>query len=517
MILLTGVARVLIPVLALAASPQQSKYEEPRAGLIRAPFSTAHRDHTVATYSTERPWFPAYEMLDALGLRIPLSRNGVIFGNWVKRQDGSSVVRLTLTSKPRQELAGSSGIHLLAFELADSRVFAPTRFDLLYNTKGYLIGVFPVLPDSRQIATQLPHDWLEKAKPRYFDLTPFYFDIPRTGDPRAHAKWLSFIKEWERNRSLLDSFLAERYSYVLAHYEDFSHEGAQYNFLQIDRITGAWDSFYFSPKDFVRIRNREVLNHGVSWISFAQIWQRPAPNKYQVVIPRFPTVYQQVNHTADELAYLRGVLKEFNLSRKAKILVVGPGTGVDVWLASFRTELPIYTIGINPLEIANTRATARIAGFKVIAILGDNVTTADGLPRFQGEKFDAVFWNMPFYQKVPDFPQSLSGLAALWDGDLGGVVLKRFARALPRILKKDGIVLVWNYAEFVQGENVVEQILASAGSYDERKGDDPQVFKVRVQDFDIQYEDFMSAGVHRCDGHLYYVSSLETGEEKGSQ
>ncbi len=293
MFLFSVVARALIPILALAASPKQSTHEEPKAQQIHASFSTANRDHTIATYSIERPWFPAWEMLDALDLRILLPRSGVVFGNRVQQRDGSSVVRVTLTSKPKKELAGSSGIHLLAFELADNRVFSPTSFDLLYNAKGYLIGVFPILPDPGKIETQFPQGWLEKAKPRYFDLTPYYFDIPRTRDSRARAKWQSFIKEWERNRSLVDSFLVERYSYVLKHYADFSHEGAQFNFLQIDRNTGAWDSFYFSPKDLERIRNREVLRNGESWVSFARIWQRPAPNKYQIVIPRFPTVYQQ--------------------------------------------------------------------------------------------------------------------------------------------------------------------------------------------------------------------------------
>ena len=80
----------------------------------------------------------------------------------------------------------------------------------------------------------------------------------------------------------------------------------------------------------------------------------------------------------DELEYLRGVYKRFDLPADADILVVGPGTGVDAWIASLRTRRPIRAIGINPLEAANTRAAARIAGFQVRALVGDNAADAEG-------------------------------------------------------------------------------------------------------------------------------------------
>ena len=154
--------------------------------------------------------------------------------------------------------------------------------------------------------------------------------------------------------------------------------------------------------------------------------------------------------------------------------MVGPGTGVDAWIASLRTRRPIRAIGINPLEAANTRASARIAGFQVRTLVGDNAADAEGRPRFPGERFDAVFWNMPAVWESPPAGPHRSSFTDLWDGDSGGRALLRLTKALPVLLKPEGRSLLWNHAPLVEGRNIVAAALESAGT-------DGKVFNVRLE------------------------------------
>ena len=47
-----------------------------------------------------------------------------------------------------------------------------------------------------------------------------------------------------------------------------------------------------------------------------------------------------------------------------KTLVMGPGVGSDALVVSALTQNKVYAAGINPFEVANTRQTARLCGFR---------------------------------------------------------------------------------------------------------------------------------------------------------
>lgn len=120
---------------------------------------------------------------------------------------------------------------------------------------------------------------------------------------------------------------------------------------------------------------------------------------------------------------------------------VGPGTGVDTWIASFRTKRPIVVIGINPLEVANTKATARISGFEVRAIVGDNVADEKGNSRLSG------------------------------------------------LLKPGGKALLWNIASFVDGKDIIAEILETADTKRKVLDVEVELFAKRRQPKPVYYNE----------------------------
>lgn len=90
---------------------------------------------------------PAYELLGALDLLHVVPREGLAVGEKTARPDGSYAVRITLDSKPAPTPFSARGLSILQLELANTKVICLQSFDLLYNSGGRLIAVFPVFPD----------------------------------------------------------------------------------------------------------------------------------------------------------------------------------------------------------------------------------------------------------------------------------------------------------------------------------------------------------------------------------
>lgn len=412
---------------------------------------------------------PAGELLAALGLHPVAPRDEVTVGPELPRPDGSYAARLTLARPPGPAFS-ARGPAILQSELVDPRRFDLRSFELLYDARGRLVAVFPVLPDGASLSRER---WTQ-IRPRVLDLSPYYVEVPRPGEPGALDRWRAFAAAYARDQALLAAFAAERYGALLAAYPEFLGQELPYRLHELDPRTGAWEAFGFSPGVFA-----PAPEGFVSELEPAELLARFAagrPGIRRAVIPKFPSVYVLATFTPDEVGYMRGVLKRFALSADARILVVGPGTGIDCWVASLRTTAPVSAVGINPLEVANTKAAARSAGFEVRAIVGDNIVDEAGSPRFPGERFDAVFWSMPSYRPAP-LPEARPGLAEAWDGDVGGAALKRLARGLPSVLSVKGVALLWNYAALgPDGGDEVAEILRYAQT-------DAPVFSVFVESF----------------------------------
>lgn len=412
---------------------------------------------------------PAFELLETLGLLRVAPREGLRMGAKSARPDGSWSIRITLDAKAPSAPFSARGLGILQVELANVKFVDLRSFDLLYNAGGRIIGVFPVLPGD------VGEKW-EVVQPKYFDISPYYMDVPRSGDPSELERWAEFSRGFERDQASIDAFLEERYKALLSAYPNFKAIRLPYRLHEVDSLSGRWESHEFSPSVFGHVPATGSIVSDMEPAEFLRLFLETPPGRRRTVIPTFPTVYTLSNMTPAELEYLRLVSKKFELSADADILVVGPGTGVDAWIASLRTRRPVVVIGINPLEVANTRATAKIAGFRVRAIVGDNVADEDGAPRLPGERFDAVFWNMPAVWPEGYPEKHAPSMSQFWDGDVGAVVLKRFARALPALLAPEGRALLWNHASFVDGRDIVAGILESADT-------GGKVFNVEVELF----------------------------------
>ncbi|PIR19177.1 MAG: hypothetical protein COV48_03430 [Elusimicrobia bacterium CG11_big_fil_rev_8_21_14_0_20_64_6] len=450
--------RVLAPIAIVAAS------------LLHSSCTVAARRSSV---DAELPKTAAYELLEALDLIHVVPREGLSVGPKLTRHDGSSVARITLEAKAPAEPFSARGLSILQVEMANIKIISLQSFDLLYNARGRIIAVFPVFPDG--IAGKDPKKWAE-IQPKFFDLSPYYVEVLKSGEPAELDRWTAFAPGFKKDQETIQAFAEERYKALIAAYPNFLANRPPYRLHEIDSATGNWTSHDFSPMVF---SPAPVIGPSIGDLEpadFLRLFKASQPNMRRTVIPTYPTVYALYNFTPAELEYLRLVSKKFELAPDAKILVVGPGTGVDAWIASLRTNQPVVAIGINPLEVANTKAAARIAGFKVRAIVGDNVADEKGHSRIPGERFDAVLWSMPAVWPEGFPANHAPSLSDFWDGDVGAIILKRFARALPVLLKPDGHALLWNIPSIIDGRDIVADILETADT-------GKKLFDVEVQRF----------------------------------
>lgn len=454
--------KTMFRALAAIAILATSLHNPPGAGAAQAPSADPGSTKTAA-----------YELLDALDLLRVAPREGLSVGPKSARPDGSSVTRITLEAKAPEAPFSARGLGILQVEMASIKVLSLQSFDLLYNASGRVIAVFPVFPED--IAGQDPKKWAD-IQPKFFDLSPYYIDVPRSGDPAELERWTAFAPAFIKDQAAIQSFAEERHKALIAAYPNFMVNRPPFRLHEVDGETGKWVSHDFSPVVF---SSSPAIGPGIGDMEpadFLRFFKESKPGRRRTVIPTYPTVYALYNFTPAELEYLRLVSKKFDLPSDAKILVVGPGTGVDTWIASLRTDQPVTAIGINPLEAANTKAAARIAGFKVRALVGDNVADEKGVSRLPGERFDAVLWSMPAVWPE-GFPEKHApSLSDFWDGDVGAFVLKRFARALPGLLKPNGHALLWNIPSFIDGRDIVAEILETADT-------GKKVFDVEIQRF----------------------------------
>ena len=140
--------------------------------------------------------------------------------------------------------------------------------------------------------------------------------------------------------------------------------------------------------------------------------------------------------------------------------------------------------GINPLEIANLRASAQAANFDCRSAVGSNVVDANGNPHLSGRHpYGAVVWNIPFVSLPGDrtktgleFP--ITSLGRFWDGDENGLEIYKLARNLDRFIAPNGVAILWNH-KGLDGQPSVKEILELGGCL----GSAPRIFDVREEAF----------------------------------
>ena len=158
----------------------------------------------------------------------------------------------------------------------------------------------------------------------------------------------------------------------------------------------------------------------------------------EIVIPIFPTVYEP--RMGDKIYY--DAILESKIRPGDKVLVIGPGSGADAWVAWLKSKAPVYVVEVNPMAVANSRATARLGNFQIKPLVGDITKVA--LPD-DFKEFDFVLWNMPFIwkkERLEHFKGKIEN-NSFYDGD-DGAILKNFLAMLPSLLKKGGTAILLN-------------------------------------------------------------------------
>ncbi|MBN1595209.1 glucosamine-6-phosphate deaminase, partial [candidate division FCPU426 bacterium] len=376
------------------------------------------------------PALPAGHLLTALGLDDPTRLQGAEVLEEFPGPGGLTIRRIYLNdmheitrARPPQQL------DILRTELGNV-----AYFELLYNAEGRLIAVFP-LP----ILTS-------ETRFHYFDFSDFYFSVPAWGDGQARDKWRRFVEQRNSDKAAIEEYKNSGLNVIADMATAVNGERSPYFFARIDPETQAWTCTEFNP-DSGQLSELEQ-----------------APGRC-IILPVFPTVYSPANKTHDA-KYYQILARRLEVRPKQKVLVVGPGSGIDSWVAYLKGARKIQAVGINPLELANLRATAQIAGFEVEGVVHDNILTLDGQPVIANQGFDWIIWNMPWFfdAPVPSSQDGHPGFHAFWDGDLGASVLKRFASGLVKMLVPGGRSIIWNGQHDRQERgDLIQKILAKGG------------------------------------------------------
>lgn len=425
----------------------------------------------------------AAPLLEALELSDPDRIPGAeLLADWTLTDSGTDVRRIRLPAR-KDAAALPRGIGFLQHELSRAPDGETAVFDLLYR-EGRLLAVYPVLdkeirrfPAGLNGGKQVTADEQEHWKLRYLDLSPYYLRLPQPGEPDAAARLRAFARRQAQDEQAIQNYHSSRFAPEVARRvapleTDGHYPGAKYLLMQVDRRDGS------------------VAVDGISTHEIGDYIFPPAPGADRILVPLYPTVYAPNPPVDGE--YYQGITNRLGLKKNDRVLVMGPGTGIDVWLVARRTAGRIRTVGLNPLEIASVKATAAAAGFEVEAKVGDNLIAPDGTPCFD-EKFDKILWDTPaavFGLKTGS--GSKTRLQDLWDGDHEGDALKRFARGLPALLRPEGEGWIWLGEGF---QEPAKAILRSGG-----KTADPDAAATLPETLRVEQVSYYTCRITRAPG-----------------
>ena len=372
---------------------------------------------------------PAWRFLAILGLENAL-RLPSAASNKRPTPGGGTVVQVTIPEFDSFRNL-KSGFRLLPHELGPEF----RTFDLLYNRQGLLIAIFPANPS---IELQRSARSIGRAF-KYFNLAPYYMEVPRFGEAGAAERWDALERAVLEDAAEIDGYvLSSRLFYQAVNNIPYyiAEVNASRSHIAITAVSLGNGANPFRP----------------SRVSQTQVLQR-------VLVPLLPTVFKPAIST-DKSYYQRlAGTRFFNRSgiRSGDTAwVVGCGSGFDSWMVALTTKREVYASDFNPFAILNTQILAELAGFKVHAVVSDNIADVNGQTAFPNLRFDWVFWNMP---KLDDEPQpAVRPFAQSHDGDPDALIFQRFTWYLRDVLKPyEGRARIWN-----TGEDRARQILAIA-------------------------------------------------------
>lgn len=370
-------------------------------------------DFIAAALGLDRPW----EIAAVYPGALYLGRDNV---------DGFSLHRIRLPFNGRRQAPPDGACALLTEAgFTDDGTRDHADFGLLYGAAGALAGIFP-LPGT---------GWAAGSIFCYFDLTDFSPRLAELREPDVNEAQAPLMARWLDCRAAVTHFKAvwqaARPGLLLEKKcvrNALGSEAPAYAGVGFDS-DGRWQA--------------------ESWPSSAA---RQRALERRLLVPVFPTVFSP-GHAGNRLAdapYYEALYGRLPLEPGSKTLVLGTGSGVDAWVVSLRTGAEVCAAGINPFEVANTRAAAALGGFGARVCQSLAAAAPEGGRIFPGESFDAVVCNAPMVSAGA----APAGLADYHDRDPEGrLFLKPFARALPSLLKPGSgeRALIWCRAEGAAG------------------------------------------------------------------
>ncbi|MFC1754287.1 methyltransferase domain-containing protein, partial [Thermoproteota archaeon] len=311
-----------------------------------------------------------------------------------------SAINLTIhtirTPQRRNMMEPPVGIEVLHNELAPTR-----EFELLYNKDGYLIAIFPVVTRALKLTR------LTGKKHRYFDFTAYNFQIPAIGDPEARQKWQEFAL-----KSLQDLTAIKHYTYYfkISDVVEQVRGSEQKSYVYAEIVPKGYSGLSpFSMPYAIQFDPQDILldvDHSADRVQLERMFSGREDIPF-IVFPVFPTVYSPGarEHAAVDHNYMVNLYEQ---ARKAGLkdgdrsLINCAGSGYDTWLVWEATHQPVYAAEINPLGVANVRATAKQGGFEVEVKQHDNIASKDGKFAFGDTEFQFIATNAPFSENGDD-------------------------------------------------------------------------------------------------------------------
>ncbi|MBU1923300.1 MAG: hypothetical protein KJ710_03415 [Candidatus Omnitrophica bacterium] len=340
-----------------------------------------------------------YELLKILNLHEAKLLNQVFV-----EESGLQIHRIR-TPRRKHRRKVPQGSEILQNELG------PTRdFELLYNKRGHLIAIFPVVTGSMLYTAQIDPLY-------YFDLTAYNFEIPALEDPQAESIWKIFAGNRMVDQVIIQHYIQRKglgnlvRDFSTQHQELPKHKAYSYAEL-VELIPGIVRPclIQFNPEDLLQHSQmrggamlQRMLQPSLEDVAFSKkgSYAQDGSSRLEprllnrIVFPNYLTVYPPAtdDHIANDFDYLGAIYhhsRKMQQNADMRMVVIGPGTGIDHWLTKAR-----YSLGINPFEMANTRALGRLASLEIETVVCD-ITREKRFP-FEGP-FNRVFSNAPYYK-----------------------------------------------------------------------------------------------------------------------
>lgn len=198
------------------------------------------------------------------------------------------------------------------------------------------------------------------------------------------------------------------------------------------------DMFTMADAPIFGIENIENEIRMLSRNSKSHEWTSPSGELFQIEIP--PTVYPPREDT-DLMA--KAIIK-LGPGKGRKCLEIGCGSGVLSVLAS-RQGWKVTACDINPFAVACTKGIAKDNFSDIVVNEGGPSPKIDGEVNqwTGGDKFDLVFWNLPYLKPDSSMTDTLGPLeeAALLDTDREGLFERVLNLMKTDILNDSGIAL----------------------------------------------------------------------------